>query len=560
MKRVVILSLALVGGSIAGEVQSINVVPAPITEAEQKTALVTPPWSSGSVFTVQAVLPEAFPPGTKDTAGRGPVVDQPMPVVIAGARIYAGSSSPICGFPGPEGFIDRQVATWDDLSSTWHLLRSDLAPGASRHWSWDGSTCFAWLSDKTIRRANGEIVWRLPAEIEKSVSAGASVPVWSRSGVPRNATIAKFIPGAVANDRIGLIEMTTTESVAGAITNTLSWLIVSQSGVQRCAMATAPTLPTEVDAFALHTDMVDSARWACVATGAAKVEIERDGRDGPGKVTLRTMLPDGAKLARKDRALGKGYTASVQRYRDGFLVLVGVRLEQGELQVVGIAGENYLFRQQTNRCTRAFVIDEHGAVAASWLLPGVWEPVQQRMRGDVVALLGQASNAPAPTILTALFDPVTGRIAPKAYVGAPGRPVLDAVWQDDRVAFMTIVPALGRACWVGDAQVVQVPTAAISIQASTQAAPPSVQRTADGATALAVAGRWQIVEGPGIGQFVEFAADGGWTSPWGDFGGRWSVAGTTLTMTANRQVQATVLEDGRIRVQANVTFTIQKTK
>lgn len=74
-----------------------------------------------------------------------------------------------------------------------------------------------------------------------------------------------------------------------------------------------------------------------------------------------------------------------------------------------------------------------------------------------------------------------------------------------------------------------------------------------------IIGRWQIVEGPGNGQFVEFLQDGRWTSPWGDFTGRWTSTAEGITMTSNRPISVTKLADGRVRISANFTLVIQRT-
>lgn len=542
-------TMAMLG---AGEAVPLAVYPE-ARETAFAAIAVAPPWPAGSVVTVQAVLPQAFPPGARTPAGHTAVMGAPLPAMLGGVRVYAAKDHPARGFPSSDGFIDSAIASDADQASAWYPIRADVANGAFRNWSWDGSTCFAWLSDQSVRLADGRIAWQLPSDLRTEIGAGAAVAVWGRSTLPRPCAVARFAPGTVANNHLGMLELRGAETASGAVTFTLAWLNVTVAGVERLPMATSPALPTDRDAFDLLSDMTTSARWAWCPTGTATVEIERAGHDGPGKVTAQVWLPSGGKLVPKLVSLGKGHAATIHRYRDGYLALVDVRVDGGEVQVVGVAGDAFPFRQKSDRGTRLAVLDAGGALTADWLLPGRWECSPQRMRGDVVALVAQATQAAPGQVLTALCNPLTGSCAPKGLVG--DTPVLDALWQEKRVALVALVRELERPTWLGDVAIVSqalgitIPTS--SQVAGAEAAGPTSTRS--------IIGRWQIIEGPGNGQFVEFLQDGRWTSPWGDFTGRWTSTAEGVTMTSNRPITVTMLADGRVRIAANVTLVIQRT-
>ncbi len=541
----------------AGDADPLTTVPLAMYPELRDTAfsatVVTPAWPAGIVATVDVVLPQAFPPGARTPTDHAAAMGAPLPAVLGGVRAYSAKDHPARGFPDGDGFIDTVIASDTDHASAWYPIRADVASGAFRNWSWDGSTCFAWLSDKTVRLADGRIAWQLPADLRTELEAGANVAVWGRSTLPRPCAVARFVPGTVANNQIGMLEMRGAETASGAVTFTLAWLNVTVAGVERLPMATSPALPTDLDAFDLCSEVTSSARWAWCPTGVAVVEIERAGHDGPGKVTAQVWIPSGGKLVPKLVSLGKGHAPTIHRYRDGYLALVDVRVEGGEVQVVGVAGDAYPFRQITDRATRLAVLDAGGSLIADWLLPGRWECSPQRMRGDVVALVAQASQTAPGQMLTTLCNPLTGSCSPKGLVG--DTPVLDAIWQGQQVALVTLVPELERPTWLGDVTIVSQ-ALGITIPTTAQilgdvAAGPTPTRS--------VIGRWQIVEGPGNGQFVEFLQDGLWTSPWGDFTGRWTSTAEGLAMTSNRPVTATMLADGRMRIAANVTLVIQRT-
>lgn len=519
------------------------------TGAAMAKGETTDPWPAGTIATLQALVaanPIVDPgPGP----GRIAAVDKPLRAMIGGGRVFTGSEHPACGFPGPDGYLQEALVSTKDQASAWYPVLADIA--CTWNWSWDGSTMFAWQTSRAMHASDGRVAWQLPAEVRAELASGSEHPVWGPTTLQRPFAVARFMRDTVANDRLGLLELRGSETIAGAATYTLSWLVVTAAGVERLQI----TPPTGSTAFDLLQSFSSSNRWNWVPRGVAELQVirnDRNDRDIPNATSLNAYLAKATSMSAATIDLGRTFAASIQRFRDGYVAALVVRAPAS--QVVAINQESYPFCQASERATRICVLDDQCQVTSSWLIPGQWTLSTRLMRGDAIALIAQAfpNRNQGKESMTILCDPVARTVSTVGWVGSEQDVVEDAIWQGQRVALMVRSPSLGRPRWQGATDLVLKPNGA-SIPTSAANATGSAPANTDSVT-----GRWQIVEGAGTGQFFVFRQDGTWTSPWGDFGGSWSAAPSGPTMTANRPVVATLLPDGRMRVVANVTLVLQR--
>lgn len=514
-------------------------------EASGKAAAPAPlvsPWEPKTIFVLRAV--------TKDAAalpayhGTGAEIKWVWPLVYDGCRIYSGTAVDgvtSFGFPGREGYIDAVIYRSDNKESAWSMqLKQNGGFSINQLTSWDGSTVFCACGDNTLRQFDGTVVWRLPADVDDMVRAGNEIGLWNTHNVRGTTKLARFVPGAVSNAQASLVELSTEQSLDGTRQSTLTWLKVGASGVERSPFRRS-------SAYSL----TELYRGKSGEFAAANI----NGCAGVIRYTDRNMIviysATSQGMVESSREFSKERVEAM-RYLDGYLVSQIIPGSVPNAQVVGTAGNQFPFRMSAGDVTRINLIDGQGVYGKTWLLPGAWNASPVRMRGNYIMLCGENSESTSRRELnsTILFDPSTGAIAPAVYLSRTGP--TDAIWEGDHVAFNDVG-------WSGDVDLVRAPARLPVIQPLSASAPPSTH-VVDGQQVLQLRGEWRIAEGPGTGGQVVFAANGQWTSPWSDFGGTWTAQGTSITLTANRPVTATLLPDGKIRIVANVTLVLQKVK